>query len=56
MLMSFISNRKYFLSINGFTSDVKTFNIGFPEGSTLGQLLSLIYINDIYTKLYPICR
>ena len=47
LLMSFISNRKYFVSMNGNTSDIKTVNIGVPQGSTLGPLLFLIYVNDM---------
>ena len=45
--MSFILNRKYFVSMNGNTSDIKTVNIGVPQGSTLGPLLFLIYVNDM---------
>ena len=47
LLMSFISNRKYFVSANGFKSSTKTVNIGVPQGSTLGPLLFLIYVNDM---------
>ena len=47
LLKSFISNRKYFVSVNGSTSDTKTVNIGVPQGSTLGPLLFLIYVNDM---------
>ncbi|CAL4128993.1 unnamed protein product [Meganyctiphanes norvegica] len=46
-LMSFIKDRKYFVHINGFDSDTKSVNIGVPQGSTLGSVLFLIYINDM---------
>ena len=47
LLLSFISNRKYFVCANGVNSDTKTVNIGVPQGSTLGPLLFLIYVNDM---------
>ena len=45
--MNFISNRKCFVSANGFKSEQKNINIGVPQGSTLDPLLFLIYVNDI---------
>ena len=45
--MNFLKDRKYFVSVNGHKSDMKKVNIGVPQGSTLGPLLLLIYINDI---------
>ena len=46
-LLSFIKDRKYFVNINGTNSETKTVNIGVPQGSTLGSLLLLLYINDM---------
>ena len=47
LLMSFIRERKYFVNINGMNSETRTVNIGVPQGSTLGPLLFLLYVNDM---------
>ena len=47
LLMSFIRDRKYFVNINGMNSETRIVNIGVPQGSTLGPLLFLLYVNDM---------
>ena len=46
LLKSFLYNRTQFVSINGFNSEILNVKCGIPQGSTLGPLLFLIYIND----------
>ena len=49
LLTSYLSDRKQFVSINGFDFDTRNVTCGVPKSSSLGPVLFLIYINDFFS-------
>ena len=45
---SYLTNRRQFTVVNGVQSDIGVVKCEVPQGSVLGPLFFLLYINDIY--------
>ena len=47
LIKSYLCNRQQYVKLNDKSSNLEVIDIGIPQGSILGPLLFLIYINDL---------
>ena len=55
-IKNFLSERKQRVVLNGISSDWTDVISGVPQGSVLGQILFILYVNDLPDKVISYCK